>query len=252
MIDIYNENCIETLTNRIEDDSIDLVCTSPPYNVDLGNNKLNKNPYDLYNDNKEHQEYINWLEQIFKLVFQKTKNGGRCVINIGDGKNGAVPTHSDITYFMKNMGWIPMSHIIWDKNQVGNRTAWGSFLSPSSPSFPCPYEHILIFGKGNKKLQWKGETDLEKQEFIDWAYGIWKFAPETKMKKIGHPAMYPEELPKRCMKMLSWKDSLIYDPFSGAGTTAVVSKKLGRNFIGSELSEEYYNISIERLKHGDK
>jgi site-specific DNA-methyltransferase (adenine-specific) len=244
---IYNEDCIYTLKNRIEDDSIDLTITSPPYNVDLGNNKLNKNPYDLYNDNKEHQEYIDWLENIFSLIYKKTKYGGRCVINIGDGKNGAVPTHTDITYFMKNMGWIPMSHIIWDKNQVGNRTAWGSFLSPSSPSFPCPYEHILVFGKGNKKLQWKGETDLTKEEFIEYAYGIWKFAPETKMKKIGHPAMYPEELPKRCIKMLSWKDSLIYDPFSGAGTSAIVAKKLGRKFIGSEISEEYYNISINRL-----
>tara|TARA_R110000772_G_scaffold2410_2_gene8476 strand:- start:81425 stop:82180 length:756 start_codon:yes stop_codon:yes gene_type:complete len=246
-IDIYNEDCEHTLNNRIEDNSLDLVICSPPYNVDLGNNKLNKNPYDLYNDNKEHQDYIKWLRSIFEKIYLKTKLGGRCIINIGDGKNGAVPTHSDIIQFMKELNWIPMSTIIWNKNQVGNRTAWGSFKSPSSPSFPTPFEYVLVFGKGNKKLQWKGETDIEKQEFIDWAYGIWNFAPETRMKKIGHPAMFPIELPKRCLKMFSWVDSLVYDPFSGAGTTAIACKEFNRNFIGSELSKDYYDLSLERI-----
>lgn len=245
-IKIYNEKCEYTLDNRIEECSLDLTITSPPYNIDLGNNKLNKNPYDLYNDNKDHQNYIKWLRNIFSKIYDKTKLGGRCIINIGDGKNGAVPTHSDIIQFMKELGWIPMSTIIWNKNQVGSRTAWGSFMSPSSPSFPTPFEYILVFAKGNKKLQWKGETDLEKQEFIDWAYGIWNIAPETRMKKIGHPAMFPIELPRRLMKMFSWKNSLVYDPFSGAGTTAIACKENNRKFIGSEISKDYYNLSIER------
>lgn len=247
-INIYNEDCLFTLNTRIEDNSLDLTITSPPYNVDLGNNKLNKNPYDLYNDNKEHQDYINWLKDIFSLIYQKTKSGGRCIINIGDGKNGSVPTHSDIIQFMKELNWIPMTNIIWNKNQVGNRTAWGSFNSPSSPSFPTPFEYILVFAKENKKLQWKGETDIEKEEFTKWAYGIWNIAPETNMKKIGHPAMFPLELPERCLKMFSWKESLVYDPFSGSGTTAIACKKLNRNFIGSELSKSYYDLSQNRLK----
>lgn len=247
MVEIFNEDCIETLNNRIEDNSIDLTVTSPPYNVDLGNNKYNKNPYDLYNDNKDHKDYIEWMKDIFTKIYDKTKSGGRCVINIGDGKNGSVPTHSDIIQFMKEIGWIPISTIIWNKNQVANRAAWGSFLSPSCPSFPTPFEFVLAFGKDNKKLQWKGETDLTKEEFIEYAYGIWNIAPETKMKKIGHPAMFPVELPRRCIKMFTWKGSLVYDPFSGAGTTALASKELGRDFIGSELSEEYYEISKNRL-----
>lgn len=247
MIEIFNEDCIKTLNNRIKDNSIDLTVTSPPYNIDLGNNKYNKNPYDLYNDNKDHRDYIEWMRKIFAKIYDKTKSGGRCVINIGDGKNGSVPTHSDIIQFMKEIGWIPISTIIWNKNQVANRAAWGSFLSPSCPSFPTPFEFVLAFGKDNKKLQWKGETDLTKEEFIEYAYGIWNIAPETKMKKIGHPAMFPVELPRRCIKMFTWKGSLVYDPFSGAGTTALASKELGRDFIGSELSEEYYEISKNRL-----
>ena len=216
----YNEDNIQTL-NRMDDDFLDLTITSPPYNVDLGNNKLNKNPYNLYNDNLEHKKYISWLESVFSLVYKKTKHGGRCIINIGDGKNGSVPTHSDIIQFMVNIGWIPMTTIIWEKNQIGNRTAWGSFNSCSSPSFPTPFEYILVFCKGDKKLQWKGNTDLDKEDFIKWSLAVWKFAPETRMKKFGHPAMYPVELPLRCIKMFSWVGSVVYDPFMGLGTLAL-------------------------------
>lgn len=243
---IYNVPCEEGI-NLLEENSVDLVVTSPPYNVDLGNNKYNKNPYDLYNDNKEHHEYISWLKEIFSLVYLKLKSGGRVCINIGDGKNGSVPTHSDIIQIMKYIGYIPMTTIIWNKNQIGSRTAWGSFKSPSCPSFPTPFEYILVFAKDNKKLQWKGETDLTKEEFIDWSLALWTFAPETRQKKIGHPAMFPEELPKRLIKMFSWTDAVVLDPFAGAGTTLKVAKELGRKYIGFDISKEYCDITEKRL-----
>ncbi len=242
---IYNEDNLVTLS-RMDDNFLDLTITSPPYNVDLGNNKYNKTPYNLYKDNKEHSEYIKLLQTIFEKVYQKTKRGGRCVINIGDGKNGAVPTHSDIIQMMNGIGWIPMTTIIWNKKNVSARTAWGSFNSPSSPSFPCPFEYILIFAKENTKLQEKGETDLTKEEFIKNAYGIWEFATE-KASKIGHPAPFPIELPTRLMKMLSWTNSVVYDPFMGSGTTAIAAVQNNRTYIGSEISKEYCNIANERI-----
>ena len=232
------------------DKFIDLIVTSPPYNVDLGNNKYHKNPYDLYIDNKEHHTYIAWMNKIFTQCYKRLVDGGRVCINIGDGKNGAIPTSSDIIQFMCTIGYIPYTHIIWNKFQVGNRTSWGSFLSPSCPSFPTPFEHILVFCKGNKKLQKKGTTDLTKQEFIDWSLSIWAFPPETKQKKMGHSAMFPEELPRRCIKMFSWQNSIIYDPFSGLGTTLLAAKKLGRKYIGSEISWEYCKAAILRISKG--
>ena len=243
---IYLEDCLDVIP-RLEDGSIDLVCTSPPYNVDLGNNKYNKNPYSLYNDNKEHHEYINWLKGIFFAIYPKLKRGGRVCINVGDGMNGAVATSSDIIQFMSDL-YIPTAHIIWDKNQVANRTAWGSFQSPSCPSYPCPFEHILIFAKEDTKLQHSGKSDLTKEEFIQWAYSIWRFTPEIKAKEIGHPAPFPKELPYRCIKMNTYIGDTVFDPFMGSGTTGVVCQELGRNFIGCEIDKNYYDIAEKRIK----
>ena len=244
-IKLYNNDCLDAIY-YLDDNSIDLVITSPPYNVDLGNNKYNKNSYDLYKDNKEHAEYISWLETIFLYLYPKLKKGARTVINIGDGKNGKIPTHSDIIQFMTKIGYLPFANIIWNKGQVSNRTAWGSWMSPSSPSFPKPFEYILIFAKETYKLQTKGVTDLDGEYFKQCAYSIWNIAPETRMKKIGHPAMMPIEIPRRLIKMLSWKNATVLDPFNGAGTTGLACQELGRHYIGVELSEHYCNISVSR------
>ena len=113
---IYNIDCVEGL-KLLDDNVIDLIVTSPPYNVDLGNNKYNKNSYNLYKDNKEHHEYIGWLKDIFTLAYSKLKSGGRVCINIGDSKNGAIPTHSDVIQMMCDIGYIPMTTIICIRTQ---------------------------------------------------------------------------------------------------------------------------------------
>lgn len=243
---IYNMNCVEGL-KLLDDNVIDLIVTSPPYNVDLGNNKYNKNPYNLYKDNKEHHEYIDWLKDIFTLAYGKLKSGGRVCINIGDSKNGAIPTHSDVIQMMVDIGYIPMTNIIWNKNTTSNRASFGSYLSPSCPSFPRGFEFILVFAKENRKLQYKGETDLTKEEFVEWTNGLWSFAPEKRQKQFGHPAMFPEELPKRLIKMFSWKGALVVDIFNGAGTTTKVAKDLERTYIGFDISREYCEIAEDRL-----
>ena len=237
------------LVNNLHDDCIDLGVTSPPYNVDLGNNKYNKNKYNSYDDNLPQEEYLANLKQLFADLYPKLKSGARVCINIGAKANGRIATHSDIIQFMNELGYLNVTQISWDKSQVGNRTSWGSFCSPSCPSFPTPFEYILVFAKDTLKLQEKGETDLTKEEFIDWSLALWRFAPETRMKKFGHPAMFPEELPKRLIKMFSWKGAKVLDPFMGLGTTGVVAKRLGRDFIGFELDKEYFEKAKERIEN---
>lgn len=241
----------ENLIPELNDESIDLVVTSPPYNIDLGKNKYNKNPYDLYQDNKEHHEFIAWLRDIFFILKPKMVKGGRVCINIGDGKNGAVPTHTDITQFMtKELGYLLKTVIIWNKHQIGSRTAWGSWKSPSNPSFPTPFEYILIFcNESQKKSGQKENITVTKEEFIEYSLALWEFAAESRMNKLyKHPAMFPIELPKRLIQQLSYKGDTVLDIFSGMGTTCLAAAILERQWIGFELSEDYTNRSIKRIQ----
>jgi len=241
---VKNERC-ENGIDILEDNSIDLVVTSPPYNVDLGNNKYKKDGYDLYSDDREYNAYIDWLSLIFTKIYPKLKCGGRVAINIGDSKNGKIPTHADvIASLCKHYKYF--STIIWDKGNTSNRAAWGSFLSPSCPSFPRSFEYICIFYKDTQKLSTKGQSDLTKEEFIEWSNGLWKFPGETS-KIINHPAPFPIQLPYRLIKMLSWKDAKILDPFAGSGTTGVACKQLNRDFIGFEISSAYCDMANERI-----
>jgi site-specific DNA-methyltransferase (adenine-specific) len=243
---LYHGDC-KDLIPQLEDNSIDLVVTSPPYNVDLGNNKYNKKfAYDCHDDNMPYPEYLKWLKNIFYSLRWKMKLGGRVCINIGDGKNGQVPTHSDLLTLLQEVGYVPYTTIIWDKQNVSARTAWGSFKSPSCPSFPTPFEYIIVVSNPPRKLITKGETDLTNEEFTQWAYGIWRFPGLPRVKGDAHPAAFPEELPKRCIKMFSWKGATVLDPFNGSGTTTKVARELSRNWIGFEKSEHWYYQGIER------
>lgn len=249
MIDLRCTDCEDWLLKATRN-SVDLVVTSPPYNVDLGNNKFNKNPYDLYVDNVTHSQYIDWLSRIFLSLTSVVKPGGRVALVIGDGKNGKVPTVSDLIQAAIDTGWLPMANIVWLKNHRSNGCAWGSWQSPSSPSFPMNRETILVFANETYKLQQKGETDLTREEFIEFAKGEWTIAPEKRAKEIGHPAPFPEEIPYRLIKMLSWVGATVLDPFVGSGTTAVVAQRLGRSCIGLDISPEYIVIAKERVENG--
>jgi len=243
---IYCCDCLAGV-NLLLDNSINLVITSPPYN--LGNTaKKKKIIYNSYKDNKEFPEYIEWLKNIFTALYPKMTDDGRICINIGDQQNGLIPTNVFISRFMLEIGYNPFTTIIWNKSQVSNRTSWGSWLSPSCPSFPTPFEYILVFFKNSRKLIHKGESDLTREEFITNSLALWNFPPETRMKTFGHPAMFPEELPKRLIKMFSYKGDLVLDPFAGIGTTLKVAKDLERKYIGFEIDEMYCEKTRERIK----
>jgi len=230
-------DCLQELLH-LEDNSIDLTVTSPPYNVNLGQNNHNSRGYDSIVDNRPHEQYIAWLHKVFLLIYKKTRNGGRCAINIGNAKNGAITTATDIAYIMQHtIGWLPMTTIVWHKTQVNNRTAWGSFQSPSAPSFPTPFEYIFVFAKNSRKLQYKGETDLHKEEFVKWSLSMWTFPGES--QKQWHPAPFPEQLPERLIKMLTWRHALVADPFAGTGTTLRVAQRLDRRYWDCDISKEY-------------
>lgn len=244
---IYNLDCICGL-KKMKDNVIDLTVTSCPYNITPKKGiKSGKILYTTYDDNLIYENYISWLTLVFQELYNKTKIGGRLCLNISDAQNGRIPTHVHLNDALEKMGWINITTIIWNKSQVSRRTSWGSFNSPSCPAFPMNFEYIIVLAKDQRKLSYRGETDLDKQEFIDWTLPIWSFYPETRQGKLPLKAMFPYELPYRCIKMFSWKDALVCDPFLGLGTTVKVAKDLGRNFIGFEISKEYFDIANKRI-----
>lgn len=138
--------------------------------------------------------------------------------------------------------------IIWDKGNSGVSTAWGSWKSASNPVLRDIHEYILVFQKGSFKREKKGKEDtISKEEFLEYTKSIWSFKPES-AKKVGHPAPFPIELPKRCIQLYSFKEDIVLDPFCGSGTTCLAAKRLGRYYIGYEIRKEYCEIAECRLK----
>ena len=202
----------------------------------------------LVDDNGDVDEYFDQIMQVFVECKRVLKSGGRLIINIQPNYKQYSPTHHKITERMISEGMIWRGEIIWLKNNIRKLTAWGSWKSPSCPYLSYPFEFIEVYSKDTLKHHGdKEKIDITKDEFIKYVNGHWSMAPETKMKEYGHPAMFPEELVERCLKLFSYKDDVVLDPFNGAGTTTFVANKLGRKYIGIDMSETYCAVAENRI-----
>lgn len=240
VITICQDDFLET--NCVKDGSIDLTITSPPYNVDI--------KYNSHNDQISYQEYLvftrKWLTQAHKF----TKEDGRLCLNIPMDKNkgGQQSVYADIITIAKEVGWKYHTTIIWNEQNISRRTAWGSWLSASAPFVIAPVEMIAVLYKGIwKKTSGSRKSDIARDEFIAWTNGMWQFNGESK-KRIGHPAPFPIELPRRCMKLFSFVGDTILDPFSGSGSTMLACCETNRKGIGIEYDESYCELSKNRIE----
>src|SRR3972149_4070927 len=189
-ITIINEDVLKTQV--VSRDSVDLIVTSPPYNVDIS--------YNSHNDKMSYKDYLDFTKKWIVRCYQWAKDDGRFCLNIPLDKNkgGQQSVCADITNIAKHIGWKYHSTIIWNEGNISRRTAWGSWLSASAPYVIAPVELIVIFYKREwKKIGGSQKNDIIRQEFMDWTNGLWTFNGESK-KRIGRPAPFPRELPKRC------------------------------------------------------
>lgn len=236
-------HCADSLDiiKKFPDNCIDIVLTSPPYN--FGINYENTNDVNIWED------YFNKLFNIFKECIRVLKDSGRIIINVQPMFSDYIPTHHLISNFFLKEGLIWKGEIIWEKNNYNCKyCTWGSWKSPSSPYLKYSWEFVEIFCKNSLKKEGdKNNIDIEAEEFKKWVYGKWSIAPERNMKKYKHDAMFPEELVKRLLKLFSYKNDIVLDPFNGAGTTTKVAKQLNRKFIGIDISEEYCKTAEDRL-----
>ena len=227
----------------IPNNSLHLMITSPPYNVSKE-----------YDNDLSLNEYLNLLKNCFTETYRVLVDGGRACINIANiGRKPYIPLSDYVSKIMIEIGFNMRGEIIWNKSAgAGISTAWGSFQSASNPILRDVHEYILIFSKGNyKRERDKEEKELRKdnitkEEFIEWTKSVWTMNTES-AKRIGHPAPFPEELPNRLIKLFSFTNDIVIDPFMGSGTTAIAAINKKRNFVGYEINEEYINLANNRI-----
>ncbi|MCR6693020.1 MAG: site-specific DNA-methyltransferase [archaeon YNP-LCB-003-016] len=228
----------------IKPNSIDLVVTSPPYNVDI--------EYEGYRDNIPYEKYLEFTEKWLRRVYEILKPDGRICLNIpldksrGRTGEGFQSVYVDVVSIAKRVGFEYFSTIIWNESNISRRTAWGSFASASAPYVIAPVEVIVLLYKHSWKRFEGGDSDITPEEFKEWTLGLWTFQGENP-KRVGHPAPFPLELPKRCIKLFSYVGDVVLDPFVGSGTTLVAAYLLRRKAIGIDISRKYCEIARERL-----
>lgn len=241
--------------NQIQDKSVQLIITSPPYwqLKDYGAD-------DQIGFNDSYEEYINNLNLVWSECNRVLSDGCRLCINIGDqfarsiyyGRYKVIPIRTEIIRFCESLGMDYMGAIIWQKatnmNTSGGGAVMGSFPYPRNGILKMDYEFILIFKKlgtpPKVTIEQKQRSLITKDEWNDYFSSHWNF---NGVKQLGHIAMFPEELPKRLIKMFSFVGETVFDPFVGSGTTSLAAMKLDRNSIGYEINNDFLPVMQEKF-----
>ena len=237
-VTILNEDFLTT--RSVPRSSIDLIVTSPPYNVSIA--------YSTVRDDISYADYLDftgkWLEKAYSLM----KPDGRMCLNIPLDKNlgGQQSVYADILSLAKACGWRYHATVIWNEQNISRRTAWGSWLSARAPYVIAPVETIAILYHGTWKKTEAGVSDITRDEFIGWTNGVWTFSGEKK-GRANHPAPFPLELPTRCIKLFTYVGDTVLDPFMGSGTTLLACRNLKRKGIGVEIDAAYCEVAEKRL-----
>lgn len=229
------------ILKEFPENSVDLIFTSPPYNFGL--------EYENHRDGTDWNKYFENLFAVFKECIRVLKYGGRIIVNVQPLFSDYIPIHHIISDFFMKQKLIWKGEILWDKHNWNCKyTAWGSWKSPSNPYLKYTWEFLEIFCKGDLKKQGKKENiDISADEFKKLVIAKWDIAPERNMKEYGHPAMFPEHLAGNVIKLFSYRNDIVLDPFNGVGTTTAVAKKFGRKYIGIDISGEYCKKAQKRL-----
>jgi len=264
---IIQGDCIVEMA-KLPESTIDLIVTSPPYNVGID--------YDSHDDRMMMDEYWEFTEQWLTQAYRLIKDGGRVAINIPyevnvQDRGGRVLFMSEFWAVMKKVGFKFYGLVDLDENSPhrSKTTAWGSWMSPSSPYIYNPKECVVLAYKKDRikkvkgESQWKGElVDLEqedgtikqkmmyqdedKKEFMSLVYGQWEYFADTKQQT---KATFSMDIPLKAIKILTYKNDIVLDPFTGSGTSLVAAEVSGRRWIGIELSENYTKVATDRVQH---
>jgi len=225
---------------ELPDCSVHLMVTSPPYNVGKE-----------YDEDLSLEDYLAFLQRVWKETRRVLVPGGRMCINVANlGRKPYIPLHAFITEQAIKSGFLMRGEIIWNKAASASpSTAWGSWKSSSNPTLRDVHEYILVFCKGTFKRQnpSKRENTITRDEFLEYNKSVWNFSAES-ARKIGHPAPFPVELPRRLIQLYTFENEIVLDPFMGSGQTAIAAVKSNRRYVGYEIDKKYFELASDRIQ----
>lgn len=219
-------------------ESVHLMITSPPYNVSKD-----------YDKDFTLEEYRQFLRTVFRETYRVLTVGGRACINIANvGRKPYLPLHAFVIQDMLDAGFLMRGEVIWNKSSsAGPSTAWGSWKSASNPTLRDVHEYVLIFSKGDfSRNGTPGKSTISRDEFLEYTKSLWTFSAES-ARRVGHPAPFPLELPRRLIQLYSFEHDVVLDPFAGSGTTCVAALESGRHFVAYELDQQYARLAERRI-----
>jgi DNA modification methylase len=240
--------------SAVESNSVALVATSPPYfagkeyEESLGNNGV---PATYF-------EYLALLQDVFEECKRVLEPGGRIAVNIANlGRRPYRSLAGDVTEILQDLGLLLRGEVVWWKGRAaGGSCAWGTFQRPSNPVLRDVTERIVIASKGRFDRALKPEERLalklpstatiSRDEFLEATTDLWEIPPES-ATRVGHPAPFPVELPKRLIELYTYEEDVVLDPFMGSGTTAVAALRTDRHYIGFDTDRAYVNRAKDRI-----
>lgn len=231
---------------ELPDRSVHLAITSPPYNVGKA-----------YDADLSLDEYLAMFGRVCRELQRVLVDGGRFCLNVANiGRKPYIPIHSYMISELRKVGFLMRGEIIWDKgSSAGSSTAWGSWRSASNPSLRDVHEYILVLCKGTfGRPKSEKKSTISRDEFLEYTKSIWRFPAES-ASRVGHPAPFPLELPKRCIKLYSFENDVVLDPFCGSGSTCIAARDSRRNYVGYETESDYVRLANRRLQrtgHGNE
>ncbi len=257
------------LMSQMDEKSVDLIVTSPPYGVGID--------YDSWDDDKHIAEYWQFTREWLREAYRVLKDDGRIALNIPyeinrQAKGGRIYFSAEVWMIMKEIGFGFFGIVDLEESSPhrSKTTAWGSWMSPSSPYIYNPKECVILaYKKKHKKdvkgtPQWEGEyqmvpnekiegefrkklvyDDKDKKDFMSLVFGQWNYFADTQQKT---KATFSMDIPYRAIKILSYKEDVVMDPFNGSGTTCLAAEMLGRPWIGLDISKNYCEVARERIK----